>query len=52
MTPGRILERRVGVPQTISKRIGAAPIVQTTNLTGRVDVGDIGERFVSETILL
>src|SRR5437879_2604268 len=48
---GRIHERGVGVPEPIAERVVAPAIVGLHDLPARVEVRDVGQRFVAETAL-
>jgi len=47
---GRILERRVGVPQAVAEPVHASAIVCLQQLAAFVQVGNVGQRFVAEAV--
>jgi hypothetical protein len=49
---GRILKRRVGVPETIAQAVRAAAVTLLEDLAVGPDVGDVPERLVAEAVLL
>ncbi len=51
IAPGRILERGVGVPETVAKAVGAAPVLGLEDSALGIEVGDVGERLVAEAAL-
>ena len=51
VTPGRILERGIRVPQPVAERIFPAAVVGGEDLAVRADVRDVGQRFVAEAVL-
>src|SRR5258708_7499400 len=49
---GRVLERRVRVPERVAQAVGAASVVRLQDLPVGAEVGDVAERLVTEPVLL